>query len=79
MTPMKTTFALLMLAVVQLSPLVSSAEEPRPASIGSALLAPSSAAPKLRSTAPLCVSIGGAELKLEVATTRLGIIMSFAL
>lgn len=79
MTPMKTTFGLLMLVAVQLSPLVCSAEEPRPASIRSAVAAPSNAALQLRSAPPFRVSVGGAELKLEVAPTRLGITMSFAL
>jgi hypothetical protein len=83
---MKPPFTLLMLAAVMLSPLVASAEEQLPVSIRSAVTADSSAAPKLRTTRPwrlaadgARVSVGAAELKLDVAASRWGITMSLAL
>jgi hypothetical protein len=75
---MKAFFTLLMLAAVLLSPRLVRAEEQLPTSIRSAAT-PGSPVPKLRPVPPWHVTVGGAELKLDVAARRLGITMSLAL
>jgi hypothetical protein len=77
---MKLFSTLLMLVAVLLSPRLSRAEEQHPTSIRSAADAPRDdarvPAPRLWSPS---MSVGAAQLKLDVAASRWGITMSLAL
>jgi hypothetical protein len=86
MNPMKPLFTLLMLAAVMLSPLVASAEEQLPVGVRSVAAVGNVVPPQLRDAKVwrfaadgARVSVGTAELKLDVAARRLGITMSLAL
>lgn len=74
---MKISLSLLMLAAVLLSPCLVRAEEQHPASIRSAANA-ENVVPPPRLWRP-SVSVGTAELKLDVAAQRWGITMSLSL
>jgi hypothetical protein len=76
---MKALLSLLMLAAVLLSPLVVSAEEQLPVSIRSAVPVNAPPARPWRLADGPRMSVGAAELKLDVAAKRWGITMSLAL
>jgi hypothetical protein len=71
--------ALLMLVAVLLTPRLGRADEQHPASIRSAADGPSGDAVRARRPWSPSVSVGAAELKLEVAARRWGITLSLAL